>query len=102
MVCVDTLAVHAALSEGTPGVAIFTTIAPEQRIPAVSALHGLQIPGARGLPLWGRHKEDATWASHQAAYDAAWLTLDRLPVLRAVGAALALAGDPARAINLNS
>lgn len=88
LVSVDTLAIHAALAEGKPGVAIFTTMDPALRLSTASRLEGFLIPDAQDLPFWGKHKEDANWGVHQPRYEAAWFALDRHVILRAVCLAL--------------
>lgn len=84
LISVDTLAIHAAMAEKKPGVAIFTTMHPELRLSSASLLKGYLIPGAQDLPFWGCHKEDADWAESRPAYDEAWLMLDRSAILESL------------------
>lgn len=88
VISVDTLAIHAALAEKKPGLGIFTTIAPELRLPPASQIKGYMILGAEDLPLWGRHKDGADWESNRSLYEAAWLALDRPAILASIRSAL--------------
>lgn len=89
VISVDTVALHAAAAARKPGVAVFAATSPELRVPAGACISGVVVPGAEGLPLWGKHKEDASWAEHQPAYEAAWLALDRSALIRQLAQALA-------------
>lgn len=84
IISVDTVAIHAAMAAGLPGVAIFTTLPPELRLAYAPALTGLLIPDARNLATWGQHKTDDRWPQQQGAYDAAWARMDMASIMARV------------------
>lgn len=96
LIGVDTYTQHLADATSTPAVTLYTSVSPGL-YPYYPLVESLLLPGAQALPAWGRMKvPPEEWARIEAAYEAAWQTLDPGAVLAALQGAMARrAGRPA-------
>ena len=84
IISVDTFALHVADAASVPAIALLSTLEPTSYC-YYPHLDGVVIPGAKGLPAWGKVKVgEEDWTKSEKDYDKAWSKLRAIDVAKAL------------------